>query len=103
MLDYFMVEMLGWARDQGFARFNLGLAPLAGLEAKPLGPLWSRAGVFIFNRGGAFPDLRGLRQNKARYLPDWRAKYIATPGGMALPRVLQDVAALISGREEEAE
>jgi len=103
MLDYFVIEMLGWARGQGFARFNLGLAPLAGLEAKPLGPLWSRAGVFIFNRGGAFPDLRGLRQSKARFLPDWRPKYIAAPGGLALPRVLLDVAALISGREEEAE
>jgi phosphatidylglycerol lysyltransferase len=102
LIDFFLVEMLAWARDQGYARFNLGLAPLAGLEAKPLGPLWSRAGIFIFNRGGAFPDLRGLRQNKARFLPEWRPKYIAAPGGLALPRVLQDVAALIGGRDGEA-
>src|SRR5262249_21680811 len=100
LVDFLMVEMMAWARDQGYARFNLGMAPLAGLEGRPLGPLWSRAGAFIFNRGGPFQNLRGLRQYKARFLPDWRPRYLAAPGGLMLPRVLGDVAALISGEAQ---
>ncbi|MFO1060418.1 MAG: bifunctional lysylphosphatidylglycerol flippase/synthetase MprF [Dongiaceae bacterium] len=97
LLDLLVVDSVAWARDQGYARFNLGLAPPAGLEGRPLGPLWSRAGAEIFNRGGPFDDFRRLRQYKARFQPQWRPKYLCAPGGLALPRVLADAAQLIAG------
>jgi phosphatidylglycerol lysyltransferase len=97
LLDLLVVDSVAWAREQGYARFNLGLAPPAGLEGRPLGPLWSRAGAVIFNRGGPFDDFRRLRQYKARFQPHWRPKYLCAPGGLALPRVLADAAQLIAG------
>ena len=44
VMDYLFVELMLWGREQGYRWFNLGMAPLAGLEARTLAPLWSRAG-----------------------------------------------------------
>ncbi|NUQ62289.1 MAG: hypothetical protein HUU20_07360 [Pirellulales bacterium] len=39
---------------------------------------------------------QGLRQYKEKFLPLWHPKYLASPGGFALPRILAAIAALIS-------
>jgi phosphatidylglycerol lysyltransferase len=39
-----------------------------------------------------------LRQYKQKFAPVWHPKYLASPGGLALPRILADVTALISKR-----
>ena len=39
----------------------------------------------------------GLRQFKEKFLPEWRPRYLAAPGRLALPGVLLDVTSLISG------
>jgi phosphatidylglycerol lysyltransferase len=97
IMDYLFVELMLWAKVEKYRWFNLGMAPLSGLEGRRLGPLWSRAGAFIFRHGEQFYNFRGLRHYKAKFGPEWRPKYLAAPGGLALPRVLTDVAALISG------
>jgi phosphatidylglycerol lysyltransferase len=73
------------------------MAPLAGLERRALAPLWSRLGAFAYRHGEHFYNFQGLREYKAKFTPIWEPRYIASPGGAALPRVLANVAALISG------
>lgn len=97
VMDYLFVELLRWGRAEGFARANLGMAPLSGLEARRLAPLWSRTGALVARRGEHFYNFRGLRAFKEKFDPVWVPKYLASPGGLALPRVLTNVAALISG------
>ena len=36
VMDYLFVELMLWGAAQGYARFNLGMAPLSGLETGPL-------------------------------------------------------------------
>jgi lysylphosphatidylglycerol synthetase-like protein (DUF2156 family) len=50
-------------------------------------------------RLAVFPlyNFQGLRQYKNKFDPVWRPKYLASPGGLALPRVFANLAALISG------
>jgi phosphatidylglycerol lysyltransferase len=95
VMDYLFVALMLWGRDQGFRWFNLGMATLSGLEARSLAPLWSRLGALVFRHGEHFYNFQGLRQYKEKFEPVWEPRYLACPGGLALPRVLADIAALI--------
>jgi phosphatidylglycerol lysyltransferase len=97
IMDCFFVELMLWGQRQGYAQFNLGMAPLSGLETHPLAPLWHRMGTLLFRHGEHFYNFQGLRSYKAKFDPQWRARYLAAPGGVSMPAVLLDVAALIAG------
>ncbi len=97
VMEYLFVELMFWGKQQGYEWFNLGMAPLAGLESRALAPLWNRVGAFIFRHGEHFYNFQGLREYKEKFDPQWRPKYLASPGGLALPRILTDIAALVSG------
>lgn len=97
VMDFLFIELMLWARDQGYGQFNLGMAPLSGLESRALAPLWNRAGALVYKFGEHFYNFRGLRQYKDKFDPVWEPRYLASPGGLALPRILTNVATLISG------
>jgi phosphatidylglycerol lysyltransferase len=100
-MDYLFIELMLWGQAQGFGWFNLGMAPLSGLEAHPLAPAWHRVGNFIFRHGEHFYNFEGLRRYKAKFDPVWEARYLVARGGIALPRVLIDVSVLIAGGMRE--
>lgn len=77
--------------------FNLGMAPLSRLEPSPVSPLWTRLGRFVYRHGEAFFNFEGLRAYKDKFDPVWEPRYLAYPGGLALPLVLADIAALSAG------
>jgi phosphatidylglycerol lysyltransferase len=54
-------------------------------------------GALVFRHGEHFYNFRGLRQYKEKFDPIWEPKYLASPGGLALPRILTNIASLISG------
>ena len=88
---------LMWGRDHAFQRFNLGMAPLSGIERERLAPLWTHVAALAFRHGEHFYNFQGLRQYKEKFHPVWHPKYLASPGGLALPLILTNVATLISG------
>jgi phosphatidylglycerol lysyltransferase len=96
-MDFLFVRLMQWGREQGFGWFNLGMAPLAGLEARALSPLWHRLGGFLFRHVDTFYNFQGLRQYKEKFSPVWAPKYLASPGGAALPRILANLSARIAG------
>ena len=97
MMDFLFLQLILWGQSEGYKTFNLGMAPMSGLENRTLAPLWSRAGSLLYRFGEHFYNFRGLRQYKEKFDPVWEPRYIASPGGLALPRILANVAALISG------
>ena len=97
VMDYLFIELMLWGRQQGFQWFNLGMAPLSGIENRALAPLWSHAGAFIFKYGEHFYNFQGLRHYKDKFDPQWSPKYLACYKGLMLPRILANLAALISG------
>jgi phosphatidylglycerol lysyltransferase len=100
-MDYLFIELMLWGRREGYRWFNLGMAPLSGLEAHPLAPAWHRVGNFIFRHGEHFYNFDGLRRYKAKFDPVWEPRYLAAKGGIALPRMLVDVSVLIAGGMKE--
>ena len=97
LMDYLFIRLMLYGRENGYGWFNLGMAPLSGLPQHELAPLWNRIGGFLFRHGEHFYNLQGLRRYKEKYGPEWRPRYLATPGGFALPQVLSDLSVLISG------
>jgi phosphatidylglycerol lysyltransferase len=97
IMDYLFVELLLFGQQKGYPWFNLGMAPLSGLPDRALAPLWSKAGAMIYRHGEHFYNFQGIRRYKEKFNPQWQPKYLACRGNLALPRVLANVAALISG------
>jgi phosphatidylglycerol lysyltransferase len=60
-------------------------------------PLWVKVGRFVYGHGESFYNFQGVRAYKQKFDPVWEPRYLAYPGGLALPRVLADVSALIAG------
>jgi phosphatidylglycerol lysyltransferase len=54
-------------------------------------------GTLLFRHGEHFYNFQGLRAYKAKFDPEWRPRYLVAPGGLGLPGVFLDVAALIAG------
>jgi phosphatidylglycerol lysyltransferase len=97
VMDFLFVELLLWGRDQGYGAFEFGVAPLAGLTDRPLAPLMTRLGRFVFDKGEEFYNFQGVRRYKDKYDPVWQPRYIAAPHKWALPILLADVGLLSSG------
>ena len=96
-MDALLTHLMLWGRAEGFQRFSLGMAPLSGFERSPVAALWPRAGGFLYEHGEAVYGFQGLRAFKEKFDPEWVPRYLACRGGLALPRVLADVSALIAG------
>ncbi|HSB34390.1 MAG TPA: bifunctional lysylphosphatidylglycerol flippase/synthetase MprF [Nitrospirota bacterium] len=96
-MEFLFVELMLWGKERGYRWFNLGMAPLSGLEDRALAPLWSRLGAQIFRHGEHFYNFKGLRQFKEHFDPQWEPRYIVCPRGFLLPRILANLSSLISG------
>ncbi|WP_419254864.1 phosphatidylglycerol lysyltransferase domain-containing protein [Caulobacter sp. ErkDOM-YI] len=97
VMDYLFVELLQWGRDEGYLAFEFGMAPLAGLEDRPLAPIMSRVGRLLYERGEEIYNFQGVRRYKDKYDPVWQPRYIAAPRKWAIPFLLADIGLLSSG------
>jgi phosphatidylglycerol lysyltransferase len=97
-MDYMFAELMVWAAAAGYEWFSLGMAPLSGMEQRPLAPLWHKLGHLLYMHGESFYNFEGLRSYKEKFDPVWRPRYLACPGGVFdLPWALIDSSRLISG------
>jgi phosphatidylglycerol lysyltransferase len=96
-MEVLLLQLMLWGKENGYRRFNLGMAPLSGLEMSAVAPVWTRMGNWLFERGVPFYNFQGLRVYKEKFHPAWEPRYLAYPGGLNLPRIMADVSALIAG------
>jgi lysylphosphatidylglycerol synthetase-like protein (DUF2156 family) len=97
IMDFLFVELIDWGRRQGYQAFEFGMAPLAGLEDRPLAPIMSRVGRLLFERGEDIYNFQGVRRYKDKYDPLWAPRYIAAARKWAIPFLMADVGLLSSG------
>jgi phosphatidylglycerol lysyltransferase len=91
IMDYLFVELIAWGRAQGYEAFEFGMAPLAGLDDRPLAPIMSRVGKLLFERGEEIYNFQGVHRYKDKYDPVWQPRYVAAPHKWAIPLLLADV------------
>jgi phosphatidylglycerol lysyltransferase len=97
IMDYLFVELIAWGREAGYAAVTFGMAPLAGLEDRPLAPMMSRVGNLLFERAEEIYNFQGVRRYKDKYDPLWQPRYVAGPRRWQIPILLADVSLLASG------
>lgn len=97
VMDYLFVKLIEWGKAEGYVEFDLGMAPLAGLETHRLAPALYRVGAVVFAEGESLYGFRGLRAYKDKFDPEWRPLYVAGRPGVMIPAALLDVALLTSG------
>jgi glycosyltransferase 2 family protein len=97
VMDFLFVELIDWGRDQGYQAFEFGMAPLAGLDDRPLAPIMSRVGRLLFERGEDIYNFQGVRRYKDKYDPLWAPRYVAAARKWAIPILMADVGLLSSG------
>ena len=97
VMEYLFIRLMEWGKQEGYRWFNLGMVPLSGFESHSLSPLWNKLGAKVYRNGEYFYNFQGLRHYKERFNPVWEPRYLVSPGGFRLPRILANVASLISG------
>lgn len=95
-MEYLFVHMMMWGQAEGFGHFNLGMAPLSGLENRELAPVWNRVGALLFKHAENFYNFQGLHTFKQKFDPVWEPRYLASRSGLALPGILTSISGLIS-------
>ncbi|MBP6020648.1 MAG: bifunctional lysylphosphatidylglycerol flippase/synthetase MprF [Burkholderiaceae bacterium] len=97
LMEHLIVQLLLWGKAQGFKHFNLGMAPLSGLEGHKVGSRWNRVGNLVYEHGERLYNFQGLRQYKDKFHPIWEPRFLAYQSKFSLPLVLKDLTVLIAG------
>jgi phosphatidylglycerol lysyltransferase len=97
IMRYVLTEMMLWGNARGYRWFNLGMAPLSGLHASTIAPIWHRLGTAVFGHGERFYNFQGVREFKEWFHPVWAARYLVTPGVALRPVILANIASLVAG------
>ncbi|GAA0746474.1 acid-inducible protein LpiA [Ideonella azotifigens] len=96
-MDFLFAKVMLHLQAEGYQRFGLGMSPMAGMAERRKAPRWQQLGRLLYKYGDRFYNFRGLHSFKDKFEPEWEARYLAAPGGLAPFFVLADVAALIGG------
>jgi phosphatidylglycerol lysyltransferase len=96
-MDFLMASILLHLQAEGYARFGLGMSPMAGMAERSGAPKWQRIARLVFEHGDRFYNFRGLRSFKDKFAPVWEARFLAAPRGIATAFILSDVTTLIGG------
>jgi phosphatidylglycerol lysyltransferase len=100
-MDFLFAKLLLELRDRGFTRFNLGMAPMSGFDAKEQATAEERAVHLFFQQLNFLFSFRGLRAYKAKFASSWEPRYAVYRGALDLPRLavaLGRVSALPRGK-----
>jgi phosphatidylglycerol lysyltransferase len=97
VMDILLARLMFHYKEVGYDWFILGMAPLSGLSDSEAAPIWHHVGREVFEHGEWFYNFSGLRAFKAKFQPEWQARYLAVPGGVNPMMALADITVLIGG------
>lgn len=98
-MEFLFVAFLQWARDKGYATFNLGLSALSGVGQQSDDPVIERALHYIYEHVNQFYNFKGLHEFKEKFHPEWSPRYLVYPNVGHLPAILTTLARISSGND----
>ncbi len=87
VMDYLFVKLLLRDRDEGYTRFNFGLAPMSGFREREEASAMERAVYQFFQRLRFLFGFGGLKAYKAKFASSWEPRYVIYRHALDLPKV----------------
>lgn len=97
IITFMLIETILWGQQQGYEWFNLGMAPLSGMDEHDFSPGWNKLANFVFTYGENIYGFKTVRAYKNQFNPVWESRFLVCPGGWALPSVLSNLTNIVSG------
>jgi phosphatidylglycerol lysyltransferase len=87
VMDYLLIQVMLRARDLGYARFNLGMVPMAGFGEHENASAEERVVHGFFQQLNFIFSYRGLKAYKAKFATAWEPRFLIYRTVFDLPRV----------------
>ena len=84
VMDFLFVSLFMRGKEQGYARFNLGMAPLASVGEQRGAHARERLARLLFQRGEHWYNFQGLRAYKDKFDPRVGATLHGVPGRLGM-------------------
>jgi phosphatidylglycerol lysyltransferase len=97
VMDFLFVSLFLYGKEQGYKRFNLGMAPLASVGQFQGAHARERLAKVLFQHGENWYNFQGLRFYKEKFDPDWVPRYMAYQNAWEWPAAIANVSALVAG------
>lgn len=92
-IHFLLLQTILAAHEQDVKLFNLGLAPLSGLEQRTEKRLPEKLLVVLKSFGGGYYSFQGIEQFKNKFEPNWQPRFICFRGSsvklVAIARALE--------------
>jgi phosphatidylglycerol lysyltransferase len=76
-MDKLFISILFWAKENGYDRCSLGMAPLANVGTHSASFLHEKLARMVARYGDSFYSFHGLREYKGKFADRWEPKYLA--------------------------
>jgi phosphatidylglycerol lysyltransferase len=86
IMDYLFINLFRYARERGFSRVSLGMAPMTGFQECEEATTEERAIHGMFKRLNFLFSFRGLYHYKAKFATSWKPRYLIYGNVLELPR-----------------
>lgn len=100
-LEFLFLSLFQWAKQKGYTRFNMGMAPLAGTGLSKFSFLSERIAAQIYLHGHFIYHYQGLQELKEKYTEMGEPKYLAYRRKSSLPFTMLQITLLISKKRIE--
>ncbi len=103
IMDYLFIKLFRYARERGYARFSLGMAPMTGFQEHEEATAEERAIHGLFQQLNFLFSFRGLHHYKAKFATSWEPRYLIYRNLLELPRTAFALRRVSEIREEKDE
>jgi phosphatidylglycerol lysyltransferase len=91
MMDYLFTKLFFAKKEEGFQRFSLGMAPMAGFQEHEEASPEERAVHYFMQQLNFLFSYQGLLHYKAKFATIWEPRYTIYRNVLTLPRVARGI------------
>lgn len=96
IMDYMFVSLFKWGKENGYIRFNMGMAPLSNVGRSKYSFLREKIASQVYSHGQHFYSFKGLKKFKEKYCESWDGRYMAYKKRTSLITTMVQVVLLVS-------
>jgi phosphatidylglycerol lysyltransferase len=99
IMDYLFIKLFFAKKAEGYKRFNLGMAPMAGFNEHEEASAEERAVYYFMHHLNFIFSYQGLLHYKAKFATIWEPRYTIYRNVLNLPRVARAISEVLEIRE----